>query len=640
MATSQEREDLFWGKGKFSTTPFYKAQNRTTGINRVNELLKDESLRKTMNPPYDISGYGSIFECTDIDLLEKLHDEIVKRPEDEASHNLLSSVLHTYIYMLCIIDEFGINDAIANRSKYETTNGKITWNKVKKAIDNMKKRNSTSSGTTGVSSAPSTVKKSVTPPVIPLGNKALECKELLEANHNIILSGAPGTGKTYMAKQIALAMTGSENRIQFVQFHPSYDYTDFVEGLRPTSTSCSTIGFERKDGIFKEFCEKALEALEEYNKSLTTIGSLSSTSTSMAVTSPITAGSTLAAKIEAVYKKIVADIKEGKKHTVKTVSGINKDLLVNENGNLYIQNPSAPVPLTLEMLLRISEKLKTSEEVRQAKNFREKTGIGNWDSDLRAIMIYIYSIIESEESETEEVSPETSVTELENPNVKQDISVEVAQSKEYPYFVFIIDEINRGEMSKVFGELFFSIDPGYRGTDGKVRTQYANMVTKPNAFDKVLGKTNPKDLGYFFVPENVYIIGTMNDIDRSVDSMDFAMRRRFLIKDIKAVDTQEDMLKLEIIQKIYPSVTAIEPKVVEKMNALNNLIEGKAEKKIKAKLGSSYSLGASYFQKYYKYNDFGKLWDYHLEGILREYLRGTQDSDSDLKVLKEAYENA
>ena len=459
MATSQERENLFLGKGEFSTTPFYKAQNRTTGINRVNELLKDESLRKTMNPPYDISGYGSLFECTDIDLLEKLHDEIVKRPENEASHNLLSSVLHTYIYMLCIIDKFGINDAIANRSKYETPKGKITWNKVQEAIAAMKKRKGTSSGTTGVPSASITVKTPVTPPIIHLGDKALECKGLLEANHNIILSGAPGTGKTYMANQIALDMTGSEYRIGFVQFHPSYDYTDFVEGLRPTTASGSSIGFERKDGLFKNFCEKALN-----------------------------------------------------------------------------------------------------------------------DSEQK--------------------------------------------------YVFIIDEINRGEMSKVFGELFFSIDPGYRGKDGKVRTQYANMVATPNAFDKVLGKSDPKDCGYFFVPENVYIIGTMNDIDRSVDSMDFAMRRRFMIKEIKASDTQKEMLT--------------NAAVIAKMDALNNIIEGVSPNKIKAKLGSSYALGASYFKKYelYTSDSFKALWDNHLEGILREYLRGTQDPDSDLKVLKEAYDKA
>lgn len=450
------------------------------------------------------------------------------------------------------------------------------------------------------------------------------CLALLKANHNIILSGAPGTGKTYMAKQIADKLTGGDkSRIGFVQFHPSYDYTDFVEGLRPTPPSGSTIGFERKDGIFKEFCEKALEALKEYNKSLTTIGALSSTSTSMAVTSPITAGSTLAAKIKVIYKKIVDDINAGKKHTIKTVKGKEKELFVNGSDNLFVKNRSKDVPLTLDMLLRISEKLKTKQEIVEATDFRGITGIKNWDTDLRAIMIYIYSIIESEVSDTDDVSSEISTTELENPNNEQNNPIEIAPSMEYPYFVFIIDEINRGEISKVFGELFFSIDPGYRGKNGAVRTQYANMVSSPNAFDKVL---ETKDYGHFFVPENVYIIGTMNDIDRSVDSMDFAMRRRFLIKDIKAEDTQKDMLTDDAI--------------IAKMNALNAVIEGESWEKIKAKLGTSYSLGASYFQKYYKYNDFKLLWEYHLEGILREYLRGTQNPERDLKILKKVYEEA
>ena len=84
-------------------------------------------------------------------------------------------------------------------------------------------------------------------------------------------------------------------------------------------------------------------------------------------------------------------------------------------------------------------------------------------------------------------------------------------------FVFIIDEINRGEVSKIFGELFYAIDPGYRGKKEKaVQTQYQNLIHDGEAF---------KD--GFYVPENVYIIGTMNDIDRSVESIDFAFRRRF-----------------------------------------------------------------------------------------------------------------
>lgn len=606
MATSQEREDLFLGKGKFSTTPFYKAQNRTTGINRVNELLKDESLRKTMNPPYDISGYGSIFECTDIDLLVKLHDEIVKRPEDEVSHNLLSSVLHTYIYMLCIIDEFGINDAIANRSKYETPNGKITWNKVKKAIAEMKKRKGASSGATGVSSTLSMSAPIATPPAFPLvihlGDKALECKELLEANHNIILSGAPGTGKTYMAKQIALAMTGSENRIQFVQFHPSYDYTDFVEGLRPTSTSCSTIGFERKDGIFKEFCAKALtDTVPIHHLSPTT---------------------SVPPTIATIYGSLVTGIRSGAITSLPLRTGVSMDASVSPQDNIILSTHGGgnSYTVSLDDIMELSKTYPDKDSLDNMKNIDKEIRAvlgGRHSSSIWAVLYEIYKRLESASSIII--------------NNKGTVGEDKAKH------VFIIDEINRGEMSKVFGELFFSIDPGYRGESGAVRTQYANMVTTPNAFDKVLRKSDPKDCGHFFVPENVYIIGTMNDIDRSVDSMDFAMRRRFLIKDIKAEDTQEDMLKLETIKDIYPSITAIEPKVVDKMNALNKVIEGKS---IKAKLGSSYSLGASYFQKYYKYNDFDKLWEYHLEGILREYLRGTQDPDSDLKVLKEAYENA
>jgi 5-methylcytosine-specific restriction endonuclease McrBC GTP-binding regulatory subunit McrB len=281
--------------------------------------------------------------------------------------------------------------------------------------------------------------------------------KLLEVNKNLILTGAPGTGKTYLAQQIAMQMIGltteeleKSKQYDFVQFHPSYDYTDFVEGLRPVKKG-ETLGFERKDGVFKEFCKNAISS--------------------------------------------------------------------------------------------------------------------------------------------------------ENKNTK---------------YVFIIDEINRGEISKIFGELFFSIDPGYRGPKGKVKTQYTNLIEDKDDIFK----------DGFYVPENVYIIGTMNDIDRSVESFDFAMRRRFIWEEIKAEDSAKNMKLPDYVKT--------------KMDALNS---GIAE--IQG-LNSSYFIGAAYFLGLR--NDDGtwineedckekydSIWELRLKSLLFEYLRGMQDAEKNLIDLKNAY---
>ena len=117
------------------------------------------------------------------------------------------------------------------------------------------------------------------PDVLKGGTKMDDYMNLLKANYNLILTGAPGTGKTFLAKKIALKMlfpgkNGEsldysklraeekqffDNHYAFVQFHPSYDYTDFVEGLRPTEEENGSVGFELKNGIFKEFCKKAIQ---------------------------------------------------------------------------------------------------------------------------------------------------------------------------------------------------------------------------------------------------------------------------------------------------------------------------------------------------------------------------------------------
>jgi 5-methylcytosine-specific restriction protein B len=195
----------------------------------------------------------------------------------------------------------------------------------------------------------------------------------------------------------------------------------------------------------------------------------------------------------------------------------------------------------------------------------------------------------------------------------------VSQEARIPY-IFVIDEINRGEISKIFGELFFSIDPGYRGKNGKVMTQYANIQDDKTIFDPELGK------GWFYVPRDVYIIGTMNDIDRSVESFDFAMRRRFVWQEITAEESAKNMNLLE----------ETDEDSVLRMKSLNDEIE-KTDG-----LGRHYQVGAAYFMKLksYKLSDGGyvKLWSLHLNPLLQEYVRALPESKEVLAKLKAAYD--
>ncbi|RSK08149.1 5-methylcytosine-specific restriction enzyme B [Streptococcus oralis] len=189
----------------------------------------------------------------------------------------------------------------------------------------------------------------------------------------------------------------------------------------------------------------------------------------------------------------------------------------------------------------------------------------------------------------------------------QDEIIEI--DNELKNFVFIIDEINRGEISKIFGELFFSIDPGYRGEKGSVSTQYAN-----------LHETDDK----FYIPENVYIIGTMNDIDRSVDTFDFAMRRRFRFVEVTA-ESQVAMLDKEL------DIHAEEAKLrLRNLNAAIENVQG---------LNSHYHIGPSYFLKLKDVDfDYELLWSDYLKPLLEDYLRGSYEEAETLDTLKKAFD--
>ena len=190
---------------------------------------------------------------------------------------------------------------------------------------------------------------------------------------------------------------------------------------------------------------------------------------------------------------------------------------------------------------------------------------------------------------------------------KKSINKTSAKQEKLKPYIFIIDEINRGEISKIFGELFFAIDPGYRGKSGEISTQYANLHDNPDE--------------KFYIPENVYIIGTMNDIDRSVDSFDFAMRRRFRFIEIKADE------RLEMLESLGEE---LEEEAIRRMTALNKEIAMVEE------LNENYQIGASYFLKL-RVLSFDQLWTDYLQPLLQEYIRGMYDEEGIMKRFAKAY---
>lgn len=330
----------------------------------------------------------------------------------------------------------------------------------------------------------------------------------------IIKYGAPGTGKTYLTVQECENYFDSWNinknydndfkeHYEFVQFHPSYTYEDFIEGIRPSKIAEGSTQLELKDGIFKSFCRNA-----------------------------------------AIWENELYELGLGKGNDDESFENIT------------------------------------------VKDVKEKE------------TAHLKSIIE---------------------NRKDDELIKDL----IPPFFFVIDEINRAELSRVFGELMYCLE--YRGYSGKVKTQYSELASDENIFYK------EGDNNYFFIPHNVYIIGTMNTIDRSVESFDFALRRRFLWQ---RIDPNYDVLEEYFNERDFNEEGAI---IIDGLKKLNEKV------KENPLLGEDYQIGHSYLMKLEQYTGLKpkqykeKIWEKHIQPILEEYFRGMGENKGEINKLKEIF---
>ncbi|VEJ46328.1 McrBC restriction endonuclease system, McrB subunit, putative [Campylobacter jejuni subsp. doylei] len=321
-----------------------------------------------------------------------------------------------------------------------------------------------------------------------LANNLIKVKKMIQnIPLNQILYGPPGTGKTYHTIDKALEILGEnlENRdekkakfdeyvrkgqIVFTTFHQSYGYEEFVEGIKPVmnnEANSQEIQYKIKDGIFKELCEKALD---NYKVSLLT-------------QEEFVKSEDLENKIEIFLDELV----DQQKFIEKIQSGGFKLEEYNEKYRIITDDTNANLYLNLEIfktLLENKDKIINGRSIKQILNNKHR----------RQIDSCYFQLVKLFKEREQDYKVDN------NPSEKPELK---------PYII-IIDEINRGNVSKIFGELITLIEP-----------------SKRIGVEEELKVTLPYSKKEFGVPKNVYIIGTMNTADRSITSLDTALRRRF-----------------------------------------------------------------------------------------------------------------
>lgn len=422
-------------------------------------------------------------------------------------------------------------------------------------------------------------------------------KRLLEQKKNIILQGAPGTGKTYATAALALSLADpnfsafddhalvmaryeelqKKGQIAFTTFHQSLDYEDFVEGIKPQRKGDSVI-YDIEDGIFKKIKDLALTNYEDSRKSDKELKSETDTKILF---------EKFCSKLEEDLLK--SDSIELMPHSILKIrdvfrksDGSAKSISISRTADSPYQS------LSLDMVQRDYQKFKNGE----IKSYEDIKPKYESKSLYHGNAIYYYELFKKmkafEEANGSVTSAQTEKVELKN-------------------YVLIIDEINRGNVSKIFGELISLLE-----ADKRVGGDHPLTVTLPYSKEP------------FSVPSNLYIIGTMNTTDRSVGSIDYAVRRRFAFVTLKA---DKSKIEWDEAKKLFDSVKRFLDKNKYDMDIEDLMV------------GHSYFMtsDSDALKMKWQYEILPLLMEYHKDGIIKESpLNGF--SEEDAKKVKVDYD--
>lgn len=382
---------------------------------------------------------------------------------------------------------------------------------------------------------------------------------------NTILFGPPGTGKTYSTIESALQLLGETttgiersvlkqkfedfqniNRIYFTTFHQNVAYEDFIEGIKPVLEEEDQIDLDEdvtiapdeykgglkyviEPGLFKKACaQSAYLCYLKFLQSQTTNGKYT---------------------FDDLYDSFISDLKKKLKNNedviFETLTGSKVRVRrINKKNSIIATSKDSkaqsPAPLRKEKFQKLYDKFKTINEITSLKQIEDTVEIQPRITEFYALFKGLkkyqetFNLSEIEnlyQDITEKLTEEDIIIKFEN-GVFSDAVQEFGKTS--PPVIFIIDEINRGNVSSVFGELITLIEQDKRwGEDEKL---------------KVLLPYSKK---YFFVPNNLYIIGTMNTADRSVEALDTALRRRFSfvpkLPEENKLDTTEEGIELALM---------------------------------------------------------------------------------------------